>query len=112
MRKIRYKVGKNEDIGCISHGAIITNVYIIKETTNGGEALVYFPKKVEWMLVLDDEIEKGTDIGCGSLGFAQILHERSRESKEKELWERHCDDYINLDNISGRVYESKIKKRK
>lgn len=98
MKKVKYQVSENEDIGCIPYGAII-EAYIL--CGNESEAVIYMPKKIKWR----KNNESGIDIGCGSLSLA--CHKVFGD-----IWHRHYEDYINLDNKNVKILENKLKYKK
>ena len=83
--KIKYKVGKKEDIGDIPYGAVILNAKMVCQGNNN--CLIYFPKKVKFV---DDSGEVGYSRGCGCLSFAY---------DNGDYFTRSCDDYLNIDHF-------------
>jgi len=96
MKKIKYKISKNEAVGNIPEEAMI-DVFLIMQNDN--EGLIYIPRKVSWEL---DGI-KDVDKGCASLSLAQY-------DKRMRYWVRSQWDYINLTNANSRKFEQQIKK--
>lgn len=97
MKKIKYKIGRKEDIGDIEHGALI-DVYIIKEDPDSSAVLVYFPQKIVYA---SKGREKLTDKGWGSISFAKF--------HEKGYYVRYGEGYVNLTPKAAKEFEKAIK---
>lgn len=100
MKKIKYKIGREECVGLIEPGTII-NCYLVYEDLDGGSGLIYFPRNIKYI----SDGEHITDEGCGCLSFAI-------KSNKGDFYVRKESDYINLRDKDANVFESKIKKKK
>ena len=99
MKKVKYKLSKNEYIGLVSFGSIILNAYLIEESFN--EGLIYIPKRIEYRPAKGDKSVYSSE--CDSLSFAVY-------NTSNKMWQRSQLDYLNLD--SSNAWEKRLKRPK
>jgi len=98
MKKIKYKISKNEAIGLIPEGVII-DVFLVYKSSDIDGGLAYIPRKNKYFI---DDI-KYIDVGCGSLFFVQ-------KCKSGDFYIRSDIDYINLKLKDSLKFEESIKR--
>ncbi len=95
MKKIQYKVAKDENIGLIPYESIV-NCFLIFEDVSGDNCLIYMPKKIKY--ITPSGIE-GIDTGCGSISFGK---------KSNNYYIKSNVNYINLENKDTKLIEAKL----